>query len=228
MHCKKTNPKWMKCGSRLIASLLVAAMAFSLVGVQKTLANGSESEIVAASLRGRGFMAAEDLGPMASTPNVPAATFNTYGGRLYAYAAAVGDVFSVVDVETNLRVDLEQMPGIGTAYTHTAATDGKIYVAGDRGILYVYDPATQDSQKIGTVLEGHQVWSAAGDEAGNIYFGTYKQGGSHVVKYNASTGKLEDLGMADPSGSSDYVRSMAYKDGKLYLGLGLAAKVHVM
>ncbi|GAA4291991.1 hypothetical protein GCM10023142_27010 [Anaerocolumna aminovalerica] len=228
MHCKKTNPKWMKCGSRLIASLLVAAMAFSLVGVQKTLANGSESEIVAASLRGRGFMAAEDLGPMASTPNVPAATFNTYGGRLYAYAAAVGDVFSVVDVETNLRVDLEQMPGIGTAYTHTAATDGKIYVAGDRGILYVYDPATQDSQKIGTVLEGHQVWSAAGDETGNIYFGTYKQGGSHVVKYNASTGKLEDLGMADPSGSSDYVRSMAYKDGKLYLGLGLAAKVHVM
>lgn len=228
MHCKKTNPKWMKRGSRLIASLLVGVMVFSHRRVPKALANGSDSEIVTASLRGRGFMAAEDLGPMASTPNVPAAIFNTYGGRLYAYAAAVGDVFSVVDVESNLRVDLEQMPGIGTAYTHTAAPDGKIYVAGDAGVLYMYDPATQTSQKIGTVLEGHQVWSAAGDEAGNIYFGTYKSGGAHVVKYNASTAKLEDLGMADPSGSSDYVRSMAYKDDKLYLGLGLAAKVHVM
>ncbi len=228
MHRKRTNPKWIKGAPRLIASLLVAAMVFSLLGVPRTLADNSESEIVAASLRGRGFMAAEDLGPMASTPNVPAATFNTYGGRLYAYAAAVGNVFSVVDVESNLRVDLEQMPGIGTAYTHTAAPDGKIYVAGDAGVLYVYDPATQTSQKIGTVLEGHQVWSAAGDEKGNIYFGTYKSGGAHVVKYNASTGKLEDLGMADPSGNSDYVRSMAYKDGKLYLGLGLAAKVHVM
>lgn len=228
MHRKRTNPKWMKHGSRLIASLLVVVMVFSHGRVSKALANASDSEIVATSLRGRGFMAAEDLGPMASTPNVPAATFNTYGGRLYAYAAAVGDVFSVVDVESNRRVDLEQMPGIGTAYTHTAAPDGKIYVAGDRGVLYMYDPATQASQKIGTVLEGHQVWSAAGDEAGNIYFGTYKPGGAHVVKYNASTCKLEDLGIADPSGSSDYVRSMAYKDGKLYLGLGLAAKVHVM
>ena len=230
MQYKSAKQKWPKRATRLLASLLAGVMVLSpgIGGAAKAQANDSDSEIVAASLRGRGFLAAEDLGPMASTPNVPAATFNTYGGHLYAYAAAVGDVFSVVDVESNLRVDLEQMPGIGTAYTHTAAPDGKIYVAGDAGVLYVYDPAAQASRKIGTVLEGHQVWSAAGDEIGNIYFGTYKSGGAHVVKYTALTGKLEDLGMADPSGSSDYVRSMAYKDGKLYLGLGLAAKVHVM
>ncbi len=170
----------------------------------------------------------KDLGPIVGAPNVSAAAFNTYEGCLYAYAATAGDLFSVVDVERNLRVDFEEMPGVGTAYAHQVTPDGKVYVAGDKGLLYMYNPKTMTAQKIGMVLEGHQVWSIASDEAGNIYLGTYKAGGAHVVKYHASNKTLEDLGEADPVGKSDYVRSMAYKDGKLYLGIGLAAKVHVM
>lgn len=218
----------LKHTTRLIAVFMAGIMIFPSGGVQKSFAKSEESQVVTASLKGRGFMEATDLGPMAGTPNVPAAAFNVYDGRLYAYAATVGDLFSVVDVESNQRVDLEEMPDVGTAYTHTVAPDGKVYVAGDKGILYVYDPATKNSQKIGTVLAGHQVWSAAGDEEGNIYFGTYKAGGAHVVKYNEKSRTLEDLGEADPIDKSDYVRSMAYKDGKIYLGLGLSAKVHVM
>lgn len=224
----KSRKQSLKRGKRLISAFMVGIMMLPLVAAPKSYAKSEDSQVVTASLKGRGFMATEDLGPMVGTPNVPAAVFNTYEGRLYAYVASIGDVFSVVDVESNLRVDMEEMPGVGTAYAHTAASDGKIYVAGDKGLLYVYNPATKAAQKIGTVLEGHQVWSTAGDEAGNVYFGTYKAGGAHVVKYNASNGVLEDLGIADPVGKSDYVRSMAYKDGKLYLGLGLAAKVHVM
>lgn len=218
----------LKLTTRLFSAFMAGIMMLPLAAAPKSFAKSEESQVVTASLKGRGFMSAEDLGPMVGTPNVPAAVFNTYEGRLYAYVASIGDLFSVVDVESNLRVDLEEMPGVGTAYAHTAASDGKIYVAGDKGILYVYDPATKAAQKIGTVLEGHQVWSTAGDEMGNVYFGTYKAGGAHVVKYNASSKELVDLGEADPVGKSDYVRSMAYKDGKLYLGIGLAAKVHVM
>lgn len=180
------------------------------------------------TLKGREYKAVVDLGPVIESPNVTAAVFNNYKGRLYAYVAVVGDLFSVVDVERNVLVDLKEMPGIGTAYAHQIATDGKVYVAGDKGVLYVYDPETREAKKIGTVLCGHQVWSIAADEAANVYLGTYKAGGAHVVKYNSSNKKFEDLGKADPIGSSDYVRSMAYMDGKLYLGIGLAAKVHVM
>lgn len=168
-----------------------------------------------------------DLGPMVGTPNVAAAVFHTHEGRLYAYATS-GNLLNVIDVESNSRVDLKEMPGVGNAYAHQAAPDGKIYVAGDKGILFVYNPATKSIQKIGAVLDGHQVWSIAGDEAGNVYLGTYKAGGAHVVKYNAASKQFEDLGEADPVGKSDYVRSMAYKNGKLYLGIGLAAKVHVV
>lgn len=218
----------LKCATRLISIFMAGIMMLSLGAAPISFAKSEEPQIVTASLKGRGFKPAEDLGPMIGTPNVPAAVFNTYEGRLYAYVASIGDLFSVVDVERNLRVDLEEMPGVGTAYAHQVATDGKIYVAGDKGILYVYNPATMAAKKIGTVLEGHQVWSTACDELGNVYFGTYKAGGAHVVKYNAISKELEDLGEADPIGKSDYVRSMAYKDGKLYLGIGLAAKVHVM
>jgi hypothetical protein len=218
----------LKRATRLISAFMAGIMVLSLAAAPKSFAKSEEPQVVTASLKGRGFKAVEDLGPMIGTPNVPAAVFNTYEGRLYAYVASIGDLFSVVDVERNLRVDLEEMPGVGTAYAHQVATDGKIYVAGDKGLLYVYNPATKTAQKMGTVLEGHQVWSTAGDEVGNVYFGTYKAGGAHVVKYNTSSKEFMDLGEADPVGKSDYVRSMAYKDGKLYLGIGLAAKVHVM
>ena len=87
------------------------------------------------TLKGREYKAVVDLGPVIESPNVTAAVFNNYKGRLYAYVAVVGDLFSVVDVERNVLVDLKEMPGIGTAYAHQIATEGKVYVAGDKGVL---------------------------------------------------------------------------------------------
>lgn len=57
------------------------------------------------------------------------------------------------------------------------------------------------------LLEGHQAWSSTTDPDGNLYVGTFQEGNAHVVKYEAATGQITDLGKVDGTDNSGYVRS---------------------
>ena len=188
-----------------------------------------EEENFQAILNGRGFKTAVDLGVAASTAVAPSAVFGAYQGRTYAYSTAVGGRLNVIDVEDNVLVYSQQLGEVGHVWTHTVGVDGKVYISGldknYQGELWIYDPAVKKANRVGVLLPRHQAWSSITDEAGNLYVGTYHEGEGHVVKYEAGTGRMVDLGEPDPAGDSSYVRSIAYYDGALYLGMGVTAKV---
>lgn len=188
-----------------------------------------EDEDFQAVLNGRGFKTAVDLGVAASTAVAPSAVFGTYQGRTYAYSTAVGGRLNVIDVEDNALVYSQQLGEVGHVWTHTVGADGKVYISGldknYQGELWIYDPAVKKANRIGVLLPRHQAWSSITDEAGNLYVGTFREGEGHVVKYEADTGRIIDLGEPDPEGDSSYVRSIAYYDRALYLGMGVTAKI---
>lgn len=224
----------MKRFKRLCSIALAGCLALTtLLGGVPVLAQQSPSEeIVQATLRGRGFKAPEDMGVAASQAVATSAVFGQFDGRTYAYSTANGGVFNAIDVEDNRLVFSQQLGDVTQVWTHAVAPDGTVYIAGlgkqSNGDLWMYSPAEKQARHIGVLLEGHQAWSSTTDEKGNLYVGTFQEGNAHVVKYEAATGKITDLGKIDNTDNSGYVRSMGYYNGKLYLGMGVMAKIMCM
>lgn len=221
----------MKRLKRLCSGALAGCLALALLlgGVPALAQQPPADETVQATLRGRGFKAPEDMGVAASQAVATSAVFGMYDGRSYAYSTANGGMFNAIDVDTNRLVYSQQLGDVTQVWTHAVAPDGTVYISGlgsgNVGELWVYDPAAQKAERAGVLLEGHQAWSSTTDPDGNLYVGTFQEGNAHVVKYEAATGQITDLGKVDGTDNSGYVRSLAYHGGALYMGMGVMAKV---
>ena len=186
-------------------------------------------EPVVAQLNNRGFKEAVEVGAGASDVALTSAVFGKENGRDVAYATANGGKFNVVELQTNKLLFSEQLGEVTQVWSHSLAPDGTVYMAalaaGNEGELWSYTPSTRTVKKIGTPAVGHQLWSSAVDEEGNVYVGTYKETDGRIIQYKPSTGEFVDFGKVD-DGDGSYVRSMAYHDGYLYAGLGVTGKVY--
>lgn len=186
-------------------------------------------DVVKQEIGGRGYQEVEDLGNAAFSVAVTSAVFGEIDGVTMAFTVANGGTLNVVDVESNklvhsVKVDLK------TVWTHQLTTDGILYMAGlddgDDGQLYAYNTKTKEVIKYGTIDITHQFWSSALDEENNLYIGTYKSGSNgSVFKFDHKTKEMTNLGVVMPGAEADYVRSMAYHDGHLYLGIGTHARI---
>jgi hypothetical protein len=212
--------------SRILSSLLSFVLIVSLLPIN-TFAESEES--VVAKLNNRGFKEVVELGVGASDVALTSAVFGKENDRDVVYATANGGRFNVVDLKDNKLIFSEQLGEVSQVWSHSIAPDGTVYIAGlgvgNVGELWSYSPSTKKVEKIGVPAAGHQLWSSTTDEEGNVYLGTFADRDGRVVKYDVATDTFIDYGKVD-DGEGSYVRSLAYHDGYLYAGLGVAGKVY--
>lgn len=213
--------------TKILSCLLAVLFAVNTALVVLAAESGQDQEEVQASLSGRGFKETVDLGAGAFTAVVISGAFGEHDGRTYAYSTSNGGVFNVLDVESNRLVYSQQLEGVNRVWTHSIAPDGRVYIVGlgqgNVGELWIYHPDQKKAEPVGIFLDGHQTWSSTVDEAGNLYVGTYSTQGAHVVKYDMASKTMVDLGM--PDAQSYYIRSIAYADNCVYLGMGVVPRL---
>lgn len=221
--------------TKLFAVLLSVMMIFTMLPLNG-YAETTTPEKVVAKLNNRGFKQVADLGPAASAAVIISAVYGKESGRDVVYTTATGGKFNAIDVKDNKLLFSAQLEGVNQVWSHSIAPDGTVYIvalgANNVGELWSYTPSTKTVKKIGQVeASGQQTWSSTVDSAGNVYIGTY--GGrtsdnkiipGKIIKYSPSTGTFTDLLGIDSE--CDYVRSLAYHDGYVYAGLGVAGKVY--
>lgn len=187
-------------------------------------------EIVQQQLGGRGYKEVEDLGAAAYSVAITSAVFEEKNGVTYGYTVANGGILNVINAETNELVYNKKIDNLNTVWSHAMTTDGILYIAGldfeNKGVLYAYNSDTHEIVNYGNINSNHQFWSTALDENNNLYIGTYLPGSNgSVFKFDHTTKKWTDLGVILPNNDADYVRSMAYHEGSLYLGIGLQGRM---
>ncbi|MEH7011050.1 hypothetical protein V7087_09525 [Neobacillus niacini] len=212
--------------SRILSGLLSLVLSVSLLPIN-TFAESEEQ--VVAKLNNRGFKEVVELGVGASDVALTSAVFGKENGRDVVYSTANGGRFNVVDIKDNKLIFSEQLGDVSQVWSHSIAPDGTVYIAGlgvgNVGELWSYSPSTKKVEKIGVPAAGHQLWSSTTDGEGNVYLGTFADQDGRVIKYDVKTDSFIDYGKID-AGNGSYVRSLAYHDGYLYAGLGVAGKVY--
>jgi len=147
--------------------------------------------------------------------------FGKENGHDFVYTTSAGNpaMFNAVDLDANRLVKALPLPEGKSAWSHTIAPDGRVYIGVSDGgaILHRYDPENGTIEQLGTaVSEAKSIWSLTTDARGNVYGGTFDQG--KVFQYNPATGQFRDYGVMLEG--RDYVRSIAYHDGYVYAGIG--------
>lgn len=215
--------------TKVLAVLLSVMMFFTMLPLNG-YAETTTPEKVVAKLNNRGFKKVVDFGWAADSPSLTSAVYGKENGRDVVYTTANGGKFNVVDVKSNERLFVQQLEGVSQTWSHSIAPDGTVYIAAlgpsNVGELWSYSPTAKSVTKIGKVeANGEQVWSSTVDEAGNVYIGTYSASGAgKVIKYDVS--KKEFISLGEIDSECGYVRSLAYHNGYIYAGLGVAGKVY--
>ena len=219
----------MKRSIKVLFTVVASITMMMTTMTQVVLAN--EDVELSARLNGRGFTAPESLGEAINdTTSLTSAVYDEIDGELYAYSMANGGYFNVLNVRTNELVHSEYVKGVQQVWAHTVTDDHVVYMAalgpGNEGWLLRYNPKLKKVEDLGKNDPGYQYWSIASDGKDNIFIGTFKEGAGKVVKYNIENNKYEDLGVVDAEKNLGNVRSLAYHDNKLYVGMGAEARLY--
>ncbi len=169
----------------------------------------------------------KDVGPASplGDPIQQAALFDSVYGKenghdvLYTTSSGTPAKFNVVDLTTNTLLRAIPLPVGNAAWTHVVAPDGTVYIGISDGgtYLYRYFPETGSVVNLGqAVNNAKSIWALTVDQDGNVYGGTFDSG--KVFQYNPATNSFRDYGVMIEGRA--YVRSIAYKDGKVYAGIG--------
>lgn len=221
----------MKRSIKIILTVVASISMMMTTMTQVVLANDGVE--VSARLNGKGYVAPASLGDAINdTTTLTSAVYDEVDGELYAYSMANGGYFNVVKVSNNELVYSELIQGVQQVWAHTVTEDHVVYMAAlgpaNDGWLLRYDPQNGKIEDLGREFPGYQYWSITSDGKDNIYIGTFKEKEAIIIKYNIASQKYENLGVVGSEKELGYVRSIAYHDNKLYLGMGVNASVYQM
>ncbi|WP_054958514.1 dockerin type I domain-containing protein [Paenibacillus dakarensis] len=144
--------------------------------------------------------------------------YGTEDGKDVMYTTVNGDPakFNVIDLNNKQMLRSFSLPGAVNAWSHIVAPDGTVYIGGGDK-LFQYSPVSKELIDLGKALSSESsIWALTVDEQGNVYGGTFPSG--KVFQYNPVTGLFKDYGSM--VAGQQYVRSIDYKDGIVYAGVG--------
>ncbi|MFC7677531.1 dockerin type I domain-containing protein [Paenibacillus sp. GCM10028914] len=139
-------------------------------------------------------------------------------GKDIMYTTVNGDPakFNVIDLNNKQLLRSFPLAGAVNAWSHIVTADGTVYIGGGDK-LFQYSPLTRDLTDLGIALPGESsIWSLTADEQGNVYGGTFPNG--KVFQFDPVSRTFKDHGSMVPG--QQYVRSIDYKDGIIYAGVG--------
>ena len=153
----------------------------------------------------------------------------TYETTQYSATAMVNGVnYFFVPVEGKRMViyNLDDMVRVGSVNTPfsvcrgiTIDKDGNIWMVGDKGVIFRYDPVTEVSfttRNMGVEIPGcYGGFSITAADNGMLYLGSYSVGS--VVKYNPATDEFTNLG--EFSEDAGYSCGVIIRDNYLYIGI---------
>lgn len=166
-----------------------------------------------------------NIGPQIYSTVVQASTFSRdSNGQLYVFTVVRGSPAYMVGFKVGDKTPEFSFPlhNNGGSWDMTTASDGSIYMTGDRSIFrYVIgDTSVTD---LGVVLpEEKSVWALASGKSAELFGGTFP--GGKIFRYSISEG-FTDYGNGSLVKDEQYVRSLAFqqKTGLLYAGIGSRA-----
>lgn len=216
---------------REIKVLMAFLVAVSILFTTMTQKLSAEEVDVSARLNGKGYVAPQSLGEAVNdTTTLTSAVYDEIDGVLYAYSMTNGGYFNVVNLVSNELVYSEYVAGVSQAWGHTVTDDHVVYMAAlgpnNDGWLLRYNPEIGKVEDLGRPFPGYQFWSITSDGKDNVFIGTFKEKEAIVIQYNIASGEYENLGVVGADKELGYVRSIAYHDQKLYLGMGVKAAVY--
>lgn len=141
-------------------------------------------------------------------------------GHEVAYLGLNGSpaIVAELDAHTGALLDQTTLPGASGVWALAVAPDGTVYAGTySNGALYRWVPGTGAAISLGAPLPGETyTWDLTTDEQGNVYGATYPSG--KVFRYNPVSTQVRDYGQL--AADSQYARSIAWSQGKIYVGLG--------
>jgi streptogramin lyase len=147
----------------------------------------------------------------------------TPAGREVIYVGLNGAKVAQIDARTGALLAQVDLPAADsyTVWGLVVAPNGTVYIGtqsttGTSAPLYRWTPGSAAVSLGKPVVGDNVIWDLAIDTSGNVYGGTYPSG--KVFQYSPATGQIRNYGQIEPN--SQFVRSLAWCDGKLYIGLG--------
>ena len=158
--------------------------------------------------------------------NEPVKTYETTQYSTTAVVNGVNYFFVPVEGKRMVIYNLDDMTRVRSVNTPfgvcrgiTTDKDGNIWMVGDKGVIFRYDPVTEvsfTSRNIGVEIPGcYGGFSIAASDEGMLYFGSYSVGS--VVKYNPATDEFTNLGEFNED--CGYSCGAIIRDNYLYIGL---------
>lgn len=138
-------------------------------------------------------------------------------GREVCYIVVNGGPAQLVAIDAVTAETIAQFPLLGApgSWATRVAPDGTVWTGCWNGQLFSYTPGDDAAVPVWQPETG-QLWSMTIDPSGVVHLGTYPTGTVH--SYDPVTGQAHDHGRVMEW--ADYVRSIAWWDGQLLLGLG--------
>ncbi len=147
------------------------------------------------------------------------AIYEEIDGKDYLFTTSSGKpaVLNVYNLDDNYLVSTHKLPGASNVWFHTMNVDGNIYIA-SKGYFYRYNPRTDELKEYGYIASDNlgDTFAFDHDEEGNIYIGCC--GNGEIIKYNIKTDDFTNLGKIGDE-YDEYVRSLSYCNGNIYLGI---------
>lgn len=138
-------------------------------------------------------------------------------GRAVCYVVVNGSPAQlvVIDAVTATTISQVPLPGAPGSWATRVAPDQTVWTGCWNGQLFRYSPG-DDSATAEWRPSSGQLWSMTIDPSGVLHLGTYPTGAVH--SFDPGTGQAVDHGRVREW--ADYVRSIAWWDGKILAGLG--------
>ncbi|MBB6097492.1 outer membrane protein assembly factor BamB [Deinobacterium chartae] len=130
---------------------------------------------------------------------------------------------NVLDARSNTVLETYTLEGGKNAWSSTVTPDGRVHIgAHDR--LFTYDPTRRTVTAHGNPLGEGSIWAMTSDEQGRVYGGTFP--GGKVFELDPDTGSVREIAdLSNPAAPQSYVRSLTYRQGKLYAGTGTLPRI---
>jgi hypothetical protein len=169
-----------------------------------------------------------DLGAPIQTPQTLDAAYGQENGVNVVYttvsgSASSGDwaTFNVIDIDNQQLLGVYPLEGTSSSWAHVRTSDGRVFI-GASNKMFVYSPVDKKVTDLGIPIGGTEsIWSLTADEQGNVYGGVYSKSiNGRVFRVDAITLAVTDLLGGPVDNAEDYVRSIAYYNGNVYVGTG--------